>query len=216
MTLRGFMENNKKTKYQIVKNFTASRIYAIIKNSDDGARRAILAKLRAGVGRSPAECPELWGYYLEKMPEEIAGKNQISYAEMSVYSALTLFALHQQGKSPDESPMFVRGKGIGSAIAALIKNDDDKTRITRRFNMLASVSDFESAVQQVRSMIGMLNSENIPVDYADLAGDFYRMQFSDSIDDVRMKWGKQFYLGFETYKKNDNSKTDVKKHSKEK
>ena len=204
------MENNKKTKYQLVKDFTASRIFAIIKNKDENARKAALAKLRRGVGRSPAEYPSLWGYYLEKMPEELAGKNKISEAEMSVYTALTLFALHQQGKSPDVSPMHVSGAGIGAAVASLIKTDNDKTRVTRKFNLIASADDFDSAAHQIQAVIGMLRTQSIPLDYADLAGDFYKMHFSDSVDDVRMKWGKQFYIGVDSIGKNGKAKAEKK------
>ncbi len=61
-------------------------------------RRAELAELRRGVGRQPGDLPALWGALLADMPEQLQGSNGPSKAEWAVYTALTLFALHQQGK----------------------------------------------------------------------------------------------------------------------
>ena len=60
-------------------------------------RRAELAELRRGVGRQPGDLPALWGALLADMPEQLQGSNGPSKAEWAVYTALTLFALHQQG-----------------------------------------------------------------------------------------------------------------------
>ena len=58
-------------------------------------RRAELAELRRGVGRQPGDLPALWGALLADMPEQLQGSNGPSKAEWAVYTALTLFALHQ-------------------------------------------------------------------------------------------------------------------------
>lgn len=62
-------------------------------------RRAELAELRRGVGRQPGDLPALWGALLADMPEQLQGSNGPSKAEWAVYTALTLFALHQQGEA---------------------------------------------------------------------------------------------------------------------
>ena len=59
-------------------------------------RRAELAELRRGVGRQPGDLPALWGALLADMPEQLQGSNGPSKAEWAVYTALTLFALHQR------------------------------------------------------------------------------------------------------------------------
>ena len=62
-------------------------------------RRAELAELRRGVGSQPGDLPALWGALLADMPEQLQGSNGPSKAEWAVYTALTLFALHQQGEA---------------------------------------------------------------------------------------------------------------------
>ena len=188
-------ETSTKSKTQMVRDFTASKIYSILKNGDPGAQKAALAKLRSGVGRNPAECPEVWGYYLEQMPEELIGKgSNIAAGEMAVYTALTLFALHQRGIDPVSHPMHVSGSNDpGSAIARLIEKESDKTRFTRQFNHLIGFDNMEDAAHHIQHMIGMLARERIPMDYAALAGKFFAMQYPSEIDKIRMEWGKSFY-----------------------
>ena len=193
-TYGAYMETNeKKNKYQLVKDFVSSRIFAVTESNDISRQKYILAKLRRSVGRIPAECPETWGFILEKMPAALMGENEISFAETAIFTSLTLYALHQQGKDIAQNPMHVKGCRLGSSVASLIKSEDDTNRVIGRFNRLASASNFDEAAHQVQTLIGMLNSKSIPLDYSDLAGDFYKMQFDDNIDDIRMKWGKDFY-----------------------
>lgn len=51
------------------------------------------------MGRQPGDLPALWGALLADMPEQLQGSNGPSKAEWAVYTALTLFALHQQGEA---------------------------------------------------------------------------------------------------------------------
>ncbi|HBG23036.1 MAG TPA: hypothetical protein DDW83_07265, partial [Peptococcaceae bacterium] len=70
--------------------------------------RAMLAKLRRGIGKQPGELPELFEILFMDMPEELYGiGDEPSYAEWAIYTSLTLFALHQQGK---DRPMSISGK----------------------------------------------------------------------------------------------------------
>lgn len=184
-----------KTKTQMVRDFTVSRIYAILKNGDEGAQKAALAKLRRGAGRKPAECPEVWGYYLEQIPEALIGKGgEIAPGEMAVFTALTLFALHQQSNDPVKNPMHVAGSNDpGSAIAKLIECENDKTRYIRRFNHLASFNNMNEAAHYIQQTVGLLGDKQIPLDYGALAGKFYAMQYPAEANNIRMEWGKSFY-----------------------
>ena len=56
--------------------------------------------LRRGIGKMPGDIPELWNILFDGLPEELMSKvGDPSYAEWSIYTALTLYALHQQGLS---------------------------------------------------------------------------------------------------------------------
>lgn len=80
-------------------------------------RRAELAELRRGVGRQPGDLPALWGALLADMPEQLQGSNGPSKAEWAVYTALTLFALHQQGEAGVS--MNQSGRTLGGAVRQL-------------------------------------------------------------------------------------------------
>lgn len=82
-------------------------------------RRAELAELRRGVGRQPGDLPALWGALLADMPEQLQGSNGPSKAEWAVYTALTLFALHQQGEVGVS--MNQPGRTLGGAVRQLAK-----------------------------------------------------------------------------------------------
>ena len=83
-------------------------------------RRAELAELRRGVGRQPGDLPALWGALLADMPEQLQGSNGPSKAEWAVYTALTLFALHQQGEAGIS--MNQPGRTLGGAVRQLAED----------------------------------------------------------------------------------------------
>ena len=83
---------------------------------------------------------------VENLPEEfLSSYQQPSYEELAIYTALQLYALHQQGVSTsvmlDDSKPY---ENIGSALGKLRK-EDDTTSIDRRFNtMITSSECFQS------------------------------------------------------------------------
>ena len=62
----------------------------------ENQRRAELAELRHGIGHAPGELPAIWGAFLTDLPEEFyRNDGNASPGEWAVYTALTMFALHQ-------------------------------------------------------------------------------------------------------------------------
>ena len=142
-------------------------------------RRAELAELRRGVGRQPGDLPALWGALLADMPEQLQGSNGPSKAEWAVYTALTLFALHQQGEAGVS--MNQPGRTLGGAVRQLAEKtaagqDWTESSVLRRFN-----------------------------DYPQLAEDLYQYQFVDGAPNVRLRWGRDLYAN-PTEKTKENEK----------
>lgn len=92
-------------------------------------RRAELAELRRGVGRQPGDLPALWGALLADMPEQLQGSNGPSKAEWAVYTALTLFALHQQGEAGVS--MNQPGRTLGGAVRQLAEKNGCRAGLDR-------------------------------------------------------------------------------------
>ena len=183
-----------------VRAFAAKALMRLLKSSDASSQKASLANLRRGVGHVPGEIPQLWGEYLREMPEEMYGRyGQPSREEWAIYTALTLFALHQQGRDPTAEPMHSQGNSIGTSAALLIDDEDIENReetmkrILRKLNAATTANSVDALAHYLRSLVQLLRTQGIPLDYVTLAGDIYDYQFPERINAVRLRWGQDFY-----------------------
>ena len=182
---------NKNVSAKQVETFTRQKISQIIAQSKSNAR--MLAELGRGIGKAPGEVPQLWGYFLDSMPEEFYGDREPSRAEWAVYTSLTLFVLHQQGKNVGTDSMQQEGMRLGTAIARLIQTENDRERISRRFYTIATANSMEELSHYMRGVVQLLRGKDIGLDYPALAGDIYCFQFPELVARVRLKWGQDFY-----------------------
>ena len=180
--------------------FTAGKIDRLLNMKNEGQQKAKLAELRRGVGKQPGDLPQLWGSLLEGMSEDMMGTSSgASYAEWSVYTALTLFALHQQGHDLRQESMHrtpeVGGYSvsIGAAAAMLVHSEDEQERILRRFHQAATATEREELAYHLRGLVQLLRQEGIALDYAQLAKDLYLYQHPENQTGVRLRWGEDFY-----------------------
>ena len=169
--------------------------------------RAELAELRRGVGRQPGDLPALWGVVLADIPEQLQGSNGPSKAEWAVYTALTLFALHQQGTNRADGLMNQPDRTLGGAVRQLaektaVEQDWTESSVLRRFNALATAGSMPEVSHHLRGMIQLLRREGIPLDYPQLAEDLYQYQFVDGAPNVRLRWGRDLYKNKEKKKEN--------------
>lgn len=160
---------------------------------EQSGSKAHLAQLRRGVGKAPGELPELWGLFLKDLPEELAGRGgEPSYAEWAVYTALTLFALHQQGHG---EPMNAEGEDnrLGRAARRLVQNGDDEENIRMKLSIAARSDDAAELSYHLKTLVKLLGNSDMKLDYVDLAKDLYWFQFEKTADRIRLKWGQDFY-----------------------
>lgn len=162
--------------------------------------RGMLAKLRRGIGKQPGELPELFEIILGDMPEELYGRGDgPSYSVGAIYTALTLFALHQQGK---DRPMSVSGtsenkntgNSLGTAVGYLVKqNREREPAIKRRFDAVVTANEFTELAYHARGLIQLLRAEDIALDYPRFAEDMFWYQFDEKRNQVRLRWGEDYY-----------------------
>jgi len=162
--------------------------------------RAMLAKLRRGIGKQPGELPELFEILFMDMSEELYSKgDEPSYAEWAIYTSLTLFALHQQGKDrPMSSGGKIEGKNtgnsLGAAVGTLVKQDKEREpAIKRRFDAVLTANEFTEFAYHARGLIQLLRGGDITLDYPRLAEDLYRYQFDANRNRIRLRWGEDYY-----------------------
>lgn len=174
--------------------YMEKQLNSLLKNQENGFTRARLANLRRGIGKVPGELPELWGEFLDGMPESLLGEKGIpSYAQWAIYLSLTMFALHQQGK---HEPMHVTSISLGSAAAKLMEDfsDEERKRVLRRFGPVITAKDMPEFAHHLRSLIQLFSAKNIALDYVQLAEDIYDFQFPNGRKRVQLRWGQDFYL----------------------
>ena len=182
---------------QRVEQLADAKLTWLISQTSESVCKATLAELRRGVGHTPGEIPALWGIMLRDMPEEMQGRGtQISRQELALYTALTLFAVHQQGWDPRTQPMNRRGVTLGSAVALLIPPGDEAAleRMERRFSHAATSADMTEFAHHLRGLVQQLSAAGQPLDWAKLAAQLYDYQNPDRVAAVRLRWGEDFYM----------------------
>jgi CRISPR system Cascade subunit CasB len=174
--------------------FVRYKIMQMVESQNLSMVRSTLARLRRGVGSKPGSRPEIWDITLRDIPEALVGRwDNPSDAEWAVHTALTLFALHQQGKDIKSQCMSRDGYPLGTALRKLVRDDDDENRIKRRFDKVATADSMEEISHHLRGLIQLMKAEDIPLDYPGLAEDLFRFQNPDLRDNIRLKWGREYY-----------------------
>lgn len=155
---------------------------------------AALARLRRGVGKEVGAMPDLWQYTLADLPVPEPDRRRPDYDkptvfERAAYTAMTLFAVHQQSRSQG---MHQQGQSLGTAVRNLRIRSASAEAVRRRFEALGTAETYTEVVNHARGLITQLRSEGIPLDYGALTEDFVWLQ-SRAADRVRLRWGRDFY-----------------------
>ena len=178
---------------------TAKQI-AALRAGPDG-QKAALAELRRGLGKAPGEEPKLWGAFLAELPTGLYGMDgEPSRGEWAVYTALTLYALHQQGRKPNTEPVNQEGVRLGQAVAALVEYDESGKReesswerVRRRLIVAASAQDIGELAYHLRALVRLLRDAGQPLDYPALAKELYLWQTPRGIERIKLQWAEDFY-----------------------
>ena len=178
-----------------VSQFVHTRITRLSHTNNSSMLAAALAKLRRGIGKEPGSQPDLWEVTLDELPESLVGTDdRPSYGERAVHTALTLFALHQQGKEIKEKCMNEAGATLGGAMRQLIRRKPEReAAIKRRLIATVTSDSFEELAWHLRGLVQLLRDEEITLDYPLLAKELYRYQYPGNRDRIRLQWGRQFY-----------------------
>jgi CRISPR system Cascade subunit CasB len=162
---------------------------------------AALARLRRGAGREAGEMPDLWNLIdTDPLHVQAEGTRELSEqelvrAENALHAALTLWAFHQQSRG---TPMHRRNTGerpcgLGAAVRRLMPADGIDEPVRKRLVRAGTAPDLVTLAQRLRDIVALLRREDIPLDYALLAGQLYVWQWPDGPAEVRRRWGRSFH-----------------------
>jgi CRISPR system Cascade subunit CasB len=179
---------------QAVARFVRRKIQWLDSVDEDAAgARAALATLRRGVGKAPAELPEVWAITMTWEGEDGADETADSRTEWAAHVALTLYALHRQGKSESMSDA---ASSFGAAMGMLRRNDPDKSPgVVRRFNAAVTSEDLAEFSRHAQSAVQLLRASEhaAKIDYPAFAADLFDYQFPSRRDRVVLNWGRDFW-----------------------
>lgn len=164
--------------------------------ADDSAAVGQLARLRTGDLADPVADPRLWALTFEALPDVLVGSgDEPSRGELAVHAAVTLYAVHQQGRR--DHPMHVADSRFGSAVRRLAlaagQGGDMSPGVLTRFQHLCLSYDRRLRLNHLRSLVTMLRGEQIPVDYGRLAADLYDLESVRTRSSVHLQWARDFH-----------------------
>lgn len=193
------------SQYKETTQYVKEKI-GMIANSSPARSSAILAELRRGLGKAPGTLPGLWEWTLEGLPEELKSRSdQPTNAEWAIHICMTLYAFHQQGRSPAGESMNKNIISLGKAVSLLAGNQqEDRDRYQKKLEMLTKTDSIEMMAALLRQIVAQLRGGGIPLDYPALAGDILAFQFEESRLNVLLKWGQDFY----SFKSNNEIKSE--------
>lgn len=181
---------DEKKKRPTVYSAAGAMLQALENTLDTPGGRANFAKLRRAVGRPLSGTVDLWPLIYPLMPDEFLSENRTSAEELAILTALTLYALHQQGKGNSVLNR-ERHSNIGDALKAL--RGEDSAAMDRRFNALITSDSFEELCHHLRQMIGLLRAKSdATVNYARLAQDLFYFQVGRR-ETIRLNWARAYY-----------------------
>lgn len=186
---------SKKTE---IKNFVGRKIKFLQSQAETGEGKGMLANLRRGVGCELGEVPQLFGLVLLDMPETFLSRDgKATKEEWACYTALTLYALHQQGFDIKEKSMHIdENVSIGRSLLFLSERQEDSNREKRAMQKLQTLitsQDRKEISYHLKGLVQMLSREGIPLNYTILAADLFEIQNLEGKKRVSMRWGQDFY-----------------------
>lgn len=200
------------THAQLVHHYTAHQVARLRGSMNDSAVRATLAHLRRGIGRAPGSMPELWEVTLSGLPDALLSRDGVpTQGEWAIHTALTLYALHQQGWDLQAKNAHREGISLGKALGGLVEIDEDMPRVKRRFDAMATADSLSECLHHLRGLVQLLKQGDLMLDYARLAEDLYYYQRPTSRDRVRLRWGQDFYAQVHRLKDEPEDNEDTTK-----
>jgi CRISPR type I-E-associated protein CasB/Cse2 len=160
--------------------------------------RAVLANLRQGLGKHIGEAD--LSFVLSDLDDFADGRDE----ELKViFAVLTVFAKHQQGTPINTKSMYDKNKPFCKSLRENPNFSADETGkgFRKRFQIMLTSQSREELLRHIRSLVAL--QKGIGFDYPRLAADIYQFGFDENRDDIRLKWGKEFYISKKSEEKDN-------------
>lgn len=210
--------SNNSSQVPSIENFVSHKIQKLYSSYSAGnsSAKKQLSDLRRAVEQNPAKNPLAWQYVISSdkdscFPEkqEYRTSDAPTRTENAIYSALALYAVHQQS---EQRIMHASGLPFGNAVGQLVYRRTPS--IKRRFDSLLQARTFESATYHARSLVQLLKQEEIPFDYGRFATDLAQLQNPSTKSGVITRWSRDFTYGYSKSFSGNSPKNDYSEDNK--
>lgn len=142
------------------------------------------------------------GDFVEKLAEKT---DEPSPSEQAAFAALTLFGLHMQSAT---KPMHTAEISFARACGKLYATGTSES-IKSRVDAMLLARDEKSRLLQIRSLVSLLRSKELPCDYGKLASDLRALMNPKRRPGVQLRWGRDFANGsFQTESTSETKTSD--------
>jgi len=162
--------------------------------------KATLASIRGAFAITAVRAQAAWPVMMTHMRSEMLSQTgEPTYAEIAIYAGIRLFAISQQGQDEFVYARAVKGANpqgytLFQVLARMRQKDSDTTRLDRRIQPLLAVGNVDRVINELTHLVEIAKGSQLPIDFAQLAGDLYRFQMNyESANQVRLRWGQQFF-----------------------
>lgn len=187
-----------------VQRFVEERVSALqrLYRANSSAGVGALARLRRGVGRSPAADLELFGLALPEDartsvrlhdPRRHLPDDTTTDEERAAFAAITLYAVHQQSRREVALHRVGRRFTFGQSVQSLGAKSNSPSAVRARFSAVGTAATWDETLYHARGLIQQFRQHSIPLDYGRFARDLFDLQHLARADRVRLRWGRDFY-----------------------
>lgn len=161
--------------------------------------RSVLSQLRRAATTDPGADPFGWWAVSEEvlgdLPAGEAGRgDEPSTTEWAAFTAITLFAVHQQSQ---QAPMHTSGVDLGKAVGTLRRRTASGS-VKQRLDAVMLAPTPHALRYHLRSLITLLASHGIGLDYGRLAEDLRALRHPRSRPGVVVRWGRGYAAGLQS------------------
>lgn len=156
--------------------------------------RPVLAALRNSKTLDDKQAQKLWPYIFSELDKEsLSVTGKVTWEEKAVYTALRLYALHQQGK---EELVYEKEHYLFTELGVLRKDESLRVALDRRVQAILATNSVEAVINGLTQIVQITKNKDarIKIDYPTLAANLLYFQSSSSAaNSVRLSWGRQYY-----------------------
>ena len=167
-------------------------------HADRATAVADLAQLRHTVPARGGLSQVSWEFFARTpgLPEQpFNAGDDPTPTELAAAAALAFYALHQQSRRVISMHRRGRDHSLGAAAHRLqgAVGSAGSAGIERRMQALLRAQSIEAILEQLRALISLLRSYEVPLDYTRLATDLRMAQSPNGLRAVRVRWSRDFY-----------------------